>query len=114
MTFLTRLILAAVLAVFAARSFAHTAGSGAMAADVIASGSTITVMPDCDACGDTDVDGTGFACDFVCNAGNLTAALAPQLQDVFQAGLHLPAASVTHDFRGLNSPPAKQPPRIDL
>ena len=112
MTFLTRFVLATVLAVFAASSFVHTTGSGAMAANMIATGATITVMPDCDACGDTDIDGVGFACDFVCNASNLTAALVPQMQDAYKGVSEEPTKSATHDFRGLTSPPAKHPPRI--
>ena len=114
MTFLTRLIAAAILATFAASSFVYAAGSGVMAAEMIASGATIKVMPDCDECGDADADGIGLACDFVCNAGSLTSALAPQQQDLVRAGFHLPATSVTRDVLSLTSPPAKQPPRTNL
>ena len=111
MTLLSRLFLAIVLAAFAASSFAHAANSGAMAAEMIASDTTVTIMSGCEACGDADVDGKGIACNFVCNAGSFTAMLSPQMLSNFQSGSDVLATSVVHDFRGLTSPPAKQPPR---
>jgi hypothetical protein len=111
MTLLARLILAAVLAVFAASSVAYAAGSAEMSAAMIASDNAAMGMSDCDACGDADAGQTAFACNFICAAGGFAPLLVPQSQGMFQSPRQTLAPVVTPDLHGLTGSPAKQPPR---
>ena len=112
MHFVARLIIIAVLAAFAASSVAHAAGSARMASEMITAGAE---MPgaDCEAC-DGSAGPSGIACDFVCNS----ATAAALLETSAEFGLHAISSAhgmpIARDFRGLTSPPAKQPPRFLL
>ena len=99
MKFVARLILVAVLAVFAVSSVAHAAGSADMAAAMIASGDAAMPMSDCDACDDTGA------------AGSFAAVVAPQAYGIVSSPREALGPAVTQDFCGLSSPPAKHPPR---
>ncbi|MBM9595030.1 hypothetical protein [Roseitranquillus sediminis] len=112
MQLIARLILVAVLAAFAVSSVAHAAGSAAMAADMVASDTAAMDMADCDACADPESGAMGISCDFVCGAGGFAAVLAQQCDAVALRPGAAPMSSVTRDFCGLSSPPAKEPPRI--
>ncbi|WP_339834313.1 hypothetical protein [uncultured Parvibaculum sp.] len=111
MKFVARLILVAVLAVFAVSSVAHAAGSADMAAAMIASGDAAMPMSDCDACDDTGAGEMGLACDLVCGAGSFAAVVAPQAYGIVSSPREALGPAVTQDFCGLSSPPAKHPPR---
>ncbi|QIK42488.1 hypothetical protein [Pontivivens nitratireducens] len=112
MHFVARLIMIAVLAAFAVSSVAHAAGSARMASEMITAGAE---MPgaDCEACDDS-AGPSGIACDFVCNS----AAAAALVETSAEFGLHAISSahgmSIARDFRGLTSPPAKQPPKFLL
>jgi len=111
MQLIARLILVAVLAAFAVSSVAHAAGSAAMAADMVASETTTMDMADCDACADPESGAMDISCDFVCGAGGFAAVLAQQCEAIASRPGEAAMPSATRDFRGLSSPPAKQPPR---
>jgi hypothetical protein len=113
MRLIASLILATVLAAFVASSVVHAAGSAGMAAEMVASGATVAEMADCEACGDGESGANGIACDFVCGAGGFAAVPAPvQTGSVFQETSEALGHTLPRDFRGLTSPPAKEPPRI--
>lgn len=111
MTFLARLIFAAVFAAFAASSVAHAAGSAEMAAAMIASDDAAMHMSDCDACGDTDAGEMAVACDLVCGAGSFAAVLAPHGYGIVSVPREALGPAVTQNFCGVASLPAKPPPR---
>jgi hypothetical protein len=115
MRLIASLILATVLAAFAASSVVHAAGSAGMAAEMIASGATVAEMADCEACGDVESGANGIACDFHCCAGGFAAVPAPaQTEIAFRERGEALGHTLTRDFRGLTSPPAKEPPRTLL
>jgi len=112
MRFFARLMIIAVLAAFAASSVAHAAGSARMASEMITAG---VEMPgaDCEACDDS-AGPLDIACDFVCNSA-ATAALvetSAEFGPLTVSSAH--GMPIARDFRGLTSPPAKQPPKILL
>lgn len=111
MKLVARLILVAVLAVFAVGSVAHAAGLADRAAAMIASGEAAMAMPGCDACDETGAGEMGLACDLVCGAGSFAAVVAPQASGFVASPREALGPAVTQDFCGLSSPPAKQPPR---
>lgn len=111
MTSYARLILVAFLAVFAASTVAHVAGSAAMAASMIIANDTAMGMADCKACGDSDASAGGTACDFVCGIGALAALPAHSCEGIANLSGQALKFAQARDFRGLTSPPAKQPPR---
>ncbi|MEM9969871.1 MAG: hypothetical protein AAF762_02050 [Pseudomonadota bacterium] len=100
-----------VIAVFAVSSLANAAGSGAMAVKMVASDAAAMDMADCDACAESETGVMGISCDFVCGAGGFTAVLTPQSDAIAPGSPEAPVSSAARDFRGLASPPAKQPPR---
>lgn len=112
MQLIARLMLFAVLAVFAVSSVAHAAGSAAMTADMVVSDVATMDMTECDACDDPESGTMGISCDFVCSAGGLAAVLAQQCEAITVTPGEAAMSSVPGDFRGLTSPPAKHPPRI--
>lgn len=112
MRLIAGLILATVLAAFAASSVAHATGSAAMTAEMIASDAAPMDMTDCKACADPESGALGIACDFVCASSGLAAVLAQQCEAIAVTPGEAAMSSVPRDFRGLTSPPAKHPPRI--
>ena len=112
MQLIARLILVAVLAVFAVSSIAHAAGSAAMTADMVVSDIATKDMADCEACTDPESGTMGLSCDFVCSAAGLAAVLAQQCDAIVLAPGKAAMSLVACDFYGLTSSPAKQPPRF--
>ena len=113
MRFLARLIMIAVLAAFAASSAAHAAGSARMASGMIAAG--VDMAEDgCEACDDDTAGALGIACDFVCNSAAAAALLEASAEFGPLAVSSAHGMPIARDFRGLTSPPAKQPPKILL
>lgn len=112
MTFLTRMILVATLAVFTAASVVHAAGSTAMAVEMSVVYATDMGIADCEACGEEGAGAT--ACDFVCSAGSFAAVpvsegaeIMPTLRDLRQR-----AAEVL--LSGFATLPLRHPPRFIL
>ena len=112
MHFVARLIMIAVLAAFAVSSVAHAAGSARMASEMITAGAE---MPgaDCEAC-DGSAGPLGVACDFVCNSATAVALVGASAEFGPIAVSSAHGLPIARDFRGLTSPPAKQPPKILL
>ena len=113
MQFFSRFMMIAVLAAFAASSVVHAAGSARMASEMITAGAEMAGA-DCEACNDDAAGTLGIACDFVCNsaaAAALVEASADSGPFVASIAFGMPIAP---DFRGLTSPPAKQPPKLLL
>lgn len=111
MTPIARLILIAFLAVFAASTVAHAAGSAAMAASMITAKDPAMGMADCKACGGSDANPGGIACDFVCGTGALAALPAHSCEGITRISGQAFKFSQAREFRGLSSPPAMRPPR---
>lgn len=111
MHLIARLLLVVVLAAFAVSSVAHAAGSAAMAADMVTSDAAVMDMADCEACADPGTGADGIVCDFVCGAGGFAAVLSQDCDAVALKPGEAAISSVTRDFCGLTSPPAKEPPR---
>ena len=113
MHFVARLIIIAVLAAFAASSVVHAAGSARMASEMIAAGAGMAGA-DCEACDDDTAGTLGVACDFVCNSATAVALVgaSAEIGPIAVSSAH--GLPIARDFRGLISPPAKQPPKILL
>lgn len=114
MRFLTRFIVIATLAAFAASSVAHAAGSARMATEVIMADVKIESLINCEACDDDAANTPGLVCEFVCSS----AAAAPLENAPMDIGL-FPVSSAHgipagQNFLGLTSPPAEHPPRLFL
>ncbi|MDF1671200.1 MAG: hypothetical protein P1U83_16480 [Roseovarius sp.] len=114
MKFFARLMMIASLAAFAASSVAHAAGSAKMASEMIAEGVEMTALADCEACDDDATGSLGIACDFVCNSAAAAALVEASAEFDPLAVSSAHGMPIARDFRGLTSPPAKQPPRLFL
>jgi hypothetical protein len=104
----------ASLAAFAASSVAHAVGSARMASEMIAAGVEMTALADCEACDDDVTGSLGIACDFVCNSAAAAALVEASADSGPSAVTSAHGMPSERDYRGLTSPPAKQPPRLSF
>ena len=107
---LARILVMAVLTVFAVGSVVHVASSTTMSVKMALSDTGTMDMADCEGCGSSGGDGDdGLTCDIVC--------LAPLLANLIPDGVLAvgPGASPTgpdfYDFVGRTGPPEPYPPR---
>lgn len=68
----------------------------------------------CEACDDDTAGTLGVACDFVCNSATAVALVGASAEFGSIAVSSAHGLPIARDFRGLSSPPAKQPPRFLL
>jgi len=100
------------LLVFAGSAVAHSAGSVAMASEMIVTASGMTGMDDCDACSDPEAGFKGAVCDFVCNATGFAAVPVISTDAIHVAASDAHVKLPERAARSFSAPPAEEPPRF--
>lgn len=114
MKFFARLVCVLALVAFAAGTVAQSAGSAAMASEMITADAGVTDMGACDACDVPEAGIVGISCDFVCAAGGLAAMSISPADSVATVASDRPAGMPARTAHGFAAPPSTQPPRTFL
>lgn len=111
MSKLARILVVALLAVFAAGSVVHATVATTMIVNMTFADDGLMDMADCASC-DTDENGdeSGLVCDFVCTAPFI-AGLGPATALSLPAAVSRAASTGSYDFVGRTGPPDPYPPR---
>ena len=113
MSMIVRMIVVLTLAVFAAGSVAHAAGSTVMDVEMAAVQASDMGMTDCDPCGGED-EAAAVACDPACSTGGFASLGAGQSSAVVLAATTARPHAYGVRLSGLASLPLKHPPRFIL
>ena len=110
MTLLARLLVIALLAVFAASSVAQASAATTMAARMALAADHGMGMEDCQACGSGDARKADAICDLACVPAPALTALGWDQAPAFVSTASHPAPAA-RDLAGWTGPPDPHPPR---